>query len=209
MQANGERTVGMRIVRLVLQSNQNLERTEIAKKESGMKTKNVQAGLETQAIEALKAVLGQVSVIKLKDVCCGSSCRDGGLEILVHAEVFGHSHTLACKVKTPRNTDQVRTALRNVHKTAADHGGNATPVLIAPYLSPEAQELCKEARAGFLDLEGNARIVLGEVFIGKRSLPCRNADRPAALPPHASTHLTNTGALRHGPIPGAEMAMIA
>jgi hypothetical protein len=52
-----------------------------------------------------------------------------------------------------------------------------TPVLIAPYLSPEAQTLCKERDAGFLDLEGNARLSPGEVFIGKRSM---NVHRPAA-----------------------------
>jgi len=40
-----------------------------------------------------------------------------------------------------------------------------TPIFIAPYLSPEAQTLCREHEVGFLDLEGNARLVFDGVFI--------------------------------------------
>jgi hypothetical protein len=40
--------------------------------------------------------------------------------------------------------------------------------LIAPYLSPESQALCREQGVGFLDFEGNARLVFDGVFVERR-----------------------------------------
>ncbi len=74
----------------------------------------------------------------------------------------------------------------SLQRTAQDFNADATPVLIAPHLSPEAQALCKETRVAFLDLEGNARLFVGEVFIVMRSLPCLTAERLAAPLPHVA-----------------------
>jgi hypothetical protein len=60
--------------------------------------------------------------------------------------------------------------LRGVARIKRD----ATPIFIAPYLSPEAQALCQEHSVGFLDLEGNARIAFDGVFI-ERLVPTRPA----------------------------------
>ena len=129
-----------------------------------MKTNNSMDDLEARATEALRALLGEVSVIKLKGIR-----HEGKGAVLAHVDVLGHSHTLACEVKTNAGPENLRSTLRELHDDAA-HFRDAVPVLIAPYLSPEAQALCKENKAGFLDLEGNARLALGEVFIGKRAL---------------------------------------
>jgi hypothetical protein len=77
----------------------------------------------------------------------------------------------------------VRSALNELRQGAARLPGDATPVIIAPYLSPESQALCKESQAGFLDLEGNARLALGEVFIVKRTLPYQNPSAHRATAP--------------------------
>jgi hypothetical protein len=53
--------------------------------------------------------------------------------------------------------------------------GDATPVLIAPFLSSQAQALCREESVSFLDLEGTVRLVLDGIFV-ERSV----ASRPAA-----------------------------
>ena len=133
-----------------------------------MKAKSSMDELELRATEALRALLGQVSVIKLKDIR-----RESKGSVLAHVEVLGHSHTLACEVHSNAQPENLRNALRQMRNDAAHRTGAAIPVLIAPYLSPEAQTLCKESHAGFLDLEGNARLAMGEVFIGKRALTPR------------------------------------
>lgn len=133
-----------------------------------MKTDRTATEFEVRAAEALKALLQQVSAIKLKEMKHEARGRAG--EIVARINVYGHSHTLACEVNCDTRPSKVRASLKKLQICAAHFAGDATPVFIAPYLSPEAQALCKQSRAGFLDLEGNARLTLGEVFIGKRSL---------------------------------------
>ncbi len=125
--------------------------------------------LEARAAEALRELLEQVSTIKVRDLRRASKAPGRG--IVAHIEVLGHTHTLACKVEASGELCQVSAALAEMDAHTAHLGADATPVLIAPYLSPEAQSLCKESHAGFLDLEGNARLMIDEVFIAKRSLP--------------------------------------
>ena len=129
--------------------------------------------LGTRAMEALKAVLHQVSTIELKGMEIIPPQAGRPADFQVQIGVLGHDHTLTCKVTDSGDTRVVRKALRELHELAEKSSGNTTPVFIAPYLSPEARALCTETKTGFVDLQDNARLVLGEVFIGKRSLPRR------------------------------------
>jgi hypothetical protein len=138
--------------------------------------------LELRAIEALRALLGQVSVIKLKEIR-----REPHGPMLARVDVLGHSHTLACDIEPNGQPDTLRAHLRELHDGARQCDSAATPVLIAPYLSPEAQAVCKECSAGFLDLQGNARLALGEFFIGKRALTSRTPHRSSNRTASANT----------------------
>ncbi len=154
-----------------------------------MKTSDAKHHLELRAAAALKAVLGEVSTIKVKEIRRASP--EHGLTAYV--DVCGHGHTLACDVQIDGQPGCVRSALEELHNSAGCGNADAMPVIIAPYLSPEAQALCKEHKTGFIDLEGNARLSLGEVFIVKRTLPNRSAAWPAGHNnagkfPVASTH---------------------
>lgn len=140
-----------------------------------MKLEKATNDLETRAAEALKAVLGQVSSLKLKEMWRGSQDYGHGGEILAHVDVFGRPHILACEVKTHCAPAHLKAALRELQTHAAQRTSDATPVLIAPYLSPQAQALCKESHADYLDLAGNARLTVGEIFIGTRSMPHRKS----------------------------------
>jgi hypothetical protein len=126
--------------------------------------------LEARAAEALKSLLEQVSAVKLKEMKRESPTRGDAPEIVAHIDIYGHSHTLACEVNGDTRPSKVRASIKKLQDCAAHLAGETTLVLIAPYLSPEAQALCKQSHAGFLDLEGNARLSVGEVFIGKRSM---------------------------------------
>jgi hypothetical protein len=134
-----------------------------------MKAMRTHSELGTRATEALRALLGQVSTIELKGM---EMTPDAGreLDLMVRIRVLGHSHTLACRVTASIEPRAVRKALRELKENAAQISGGATPVFIAPYLSPEAQAMCVESKTGYVDLEDNARLMLGEVFIAKRSL---------------------------------------
>ncbi len=151
-----------------------------------MKMTEARVEMNFRAAEALKSVLSEVSTLKLKEIRCASAASGRQTGFVARVDVLGHSHTLACAVKADAHPGNLLAALRELHESAARVAGDATPVLIATYLSPEAQALCNESHAAFLDLEGNARIAIGEVFIGKRTFAHRNCGQPLSLATRAS-----------------------
>ncbi len=128
--------------------------------------------LKVRAADALKSFLGQVSTIRVNQITlepCSNRCT---CDLLASIDVLGHPHTLACSV-TPHGRS--RLALHALEELWKQPYLPATwmPLLIAPHLSPDMQTLCKQNKIGFLDFDGNARLVLDEVFIVKRTMPPR------------------------------------
>lgn len=121
--------------------------------------------IETKAAEALKGILGQVPAIKLKGMDREPQDSHGQVDILARLSISGRRHTLACEVKSNGQPRHVRPALLQLRNYVEHLGGNATAVLIAPSLSPQAQGLCREQGVSFLDLEGNVRLVFDSVFV--------------------------------------------
>jgi Transcriptional regulator, AbiEi antitoxin, Type IV TA system len=121
--------------------------------------------LEDRAAEFLENLIQQVPAIKVKKVEVETESVDRGVDILVQLNVAGHPHTLVCEVKANGQPRYVREGLLQLRNYIAHFGGAATPIFIAPYLSPEAQAMCREQGVSFLDLEGNARLVFDSVFI--------------------------------------------
>ena len=133
-----------------------------------MKMKEFKAELNRCAACALTTVLSGVSTLKLKAIRCESTTHRSHWRIVADVDVLGRPHVLACEVKTEGQPMVLRETLEHFHDGAAELEANVTRVLIAPYLSPQAQALCKQNHAAYLDLVGNARIELGEVFIRQR-----------------------------------------
>src|ERR1700733_4232579 len=128
--------------------------------------------LETRATEALAALLRRISAIKLLEIKRESWPRDHfsgatarripaqptlvrpnpappnlahriqAHRILAQIDIYGHRHTLACEVCSDGDPVRLREAFHENQRVAKPILSDATPVLIAPYLSPEAQELC-------------------------------------------------------------------
>ncbi len=121
--------------------------------------------LEIRASEALRALLAQVSIIEDQSVELEHVFATHEVDVLAHVTVSGCRWTLVCEVKSNGQPRYVRTALLQLRNNVAHHGPDATPVLIAPYLSPEAQALCRDQAVGFLDFEGNAHLAFDGVFI--------------------------------------------
>ena len=138
--------------------------------------------LENEAIEALRQTLEQISVVHIKEIKSESHRHRGDRTIIAHVEIYGHPHRLICKVVRECSPAELQHTFVELRKLHARFPGENAPVLIAPSLSEEAQSLCRDSNTGFLDLEGNARIYLDEVFIVKRSLTHHKT-----LPPPAET----------------------
>jgi hypothetical protein len=138
-----------------------------------MKVTRTPNEMEAKAAEALNALLHQVSSIKTRDIKFQPARRKS--DILADIDVLGRSHKLVCNVADGQ-PDDVKRALQKLRTCADGKKSDATTVLIAPYLSPQDREMCAKNRIGFVDLEGNARLTVDEIFIGKRSV--RNVSAP-------------------------------
>jgi hypothetical protein len=130
-----------------------------------MKSHETMKEMEEKAARALNALIGQVPAIQIEKVEVEAMADNRHVDILARITVSDQPHMLVCEVKADGQPRHVRAALLQLRNYAAHFGKDATPIFIAPYLSPEAQALCKENNVGFLDLEGNARITFRNVFI--------------------------------------------
>ncbi len=139
-----------------------------------MRVVNSMQVARNRAAEALKSVLTQVSQIKLKSIETNlpgpDLDPDLNIDILAQVDVCGRRQTLACKVDATGHADHILVALKQFSALAKTLHDRVTPVMIAPRLTEEAMALCRAAKIGCLDFEGNARLELGEVFIVRRML---------------------------------------
>jgi len=132
--------------------------------------------LENRAAGALRALLSQVPAIELQDIQLEQQTADREIDILAHIVVAGRSPSIVCEVIASGQPRHVRIALLQLRSYIDHIEAGAIPFLIAPYLSPEAQALCREQGIGFLDFEGNARLAFDGVFIERQV-----ASKPAAV----------------------------
>jgi hypothetical protein len=144
-----------------------------------MRVVDSEKSAKSRAVDALKAALHQVSTIKLRSIEFDLPDPDLNIDFQAHVDVWGHCHLLVCKFEDSGHPVHIRAAIRELQESADRLAGNATKVLIAPRVSAQAQALCEESRTGFLDLDGNARLSLGEAFIVKRRL-AKSAHNPVA-----------------------------
>jgi hypothetical protein len=133
----------------------------------------------SRAAEALKAVLHQVSQVRLRDIELPNP--DLKIDIVARIDVHGRRRTLICGVRASGRPEHILVAIDQLQSFASQFDGVATPLIIAPHLTDQAKALCGENRTGFLDFNGNARIDLGEVFIFRRMLPQSDRSHAASL----------------------------
>ncbi len=123
--------------------------------------------IEENAVEALKALLQQVPAVKLvgiekQDIPLDRSNRFLG----THRDVRrGDIHWFA-KLNLPAS--HATSGWPHLSCATTLHVTNRMLLVlsfIAPYLSSEAQTLCRKEALGFLDFEGNVRLLFDSVFI--------------------------------------------
>src|SRR5437899_5193675 len=110
--------------------------------------------VERQAADTLRLLLKKVPAIRLLDIEHETLQPGFEVDILARIDVSGARHVLVCEVKSSGQPRHVRMALLQLRNYMTHQAQDATPVFIAPYLTPEAQALCREQDVGFIDFEG-------------------------------------------------------
>lgn len=130
---------------------------------------------EARAGEALRRVLERVPSLEIEGIDAEVVSGEWQPDLIVRLVVDGRRHLLICEYKSNGQPRYARPALLELRNYVAQVASAATPIFIAPYISPAVRLMCEEKGVGYLDLEGNARIAFGGVFI-ERAV----ADKPAA-----------------------------
>jgi hypothetical protein len=130
---------------------------------------------EARASQALRGLLEKVPILQVEDIKAEAVSGDWEPDLVVRLLVDGRQHLLICEYKSNGQPRYARAALLELWNYVAQRAPEATPVFIAPYISPAVRQLCEEKGVGYLDLEGNARISFGGVFIERMV-----ADKPVA-----------------------------
>lgn len=130
---------------------------------------------EARAGEALRRLLEKIPILQIEGIEAEAVSSDWEPDLIARLSVDGREHLLICEYKSNGQPRYARSALLELRNYVAQRAPQATPVFIAPYISPTVRQLCEEKGVGYLDLEGNARIAFDGVFIERMV-----ADKPAA-----------------------------
>jgi hypothetical protein len=138
-----------------------------------------------QVLGALKGMFEEFSAVKVKDIRLKSPGPHRRKDILVQVDVYGHNHGLVFRMGSKSDPSHIRLALTELQDDVHRFDKELTPIFVAPSLTAEAQSICRASHANFLDLEGNAFLVLDEAFFAKRSAPRRLPPRVSELGRHS------------------------
>jgi len=131
---------------------------------------------ESLVLQPLSKLLAQVPAIRGVEPALSRAWDASGIDALVGLQLEERLQPLACAVLANGQPRYVRLALWELTLAIQRDCPDAIPLLIAPFLSPASQTLCKEHKVAFLDQQGNARLVFDGVFIERVA-----AGKPASV----------------------------
>lgn len=138
-------------------------------------------GLSRDAADRLSSLLGQVPGLRVGKARAGKPADTLGVDFALTAAVAGGERfELLVECKSSGQPRHARPAILKLRESARKVGKLAAPVFVAPILSGQVRDLCRESNVSFLDLEGNARLAFGSVFI-ERLVTSRLPSAPRPL----------------------------
>lgn len=135
---------------------------------------------DDRPVAALRQLLERHPALRIESIEPSAACGPWKPSLVVSLRVDGRRHLLVCEYKPSGQPRYARPALLELVDYIRQHAPGGVPVFIAPYLSPAVKQLCEEKGVGYLDLEGNARIAFGAVFL-ERVVPSKPAAEQRGL----------------------------
>ena len=121
--------------------------------------------LEIHSRDALRSLLSKVPILEIKSLKSMPPSKGWTPDFIIEINASGKSRPLVCEVKANGQPRFINAAILQLRDYVSEQRPEATPIVVAPYLSPVARQLCREKGVGYLDLEGNAWISFDGVFI--------------------------------------------
>ncbi len=126
--------------------------------------------IQEQAVVAIRACLEEVPFIHVKRVRENQRQGNAEADILLDLQAQdGASWQIVVEVKANGQPRLARDAVNQLLRCRSAFP-EAYGVFMAPYVSPEAAEICANDGVGHLDLAGNCRLSFGQVFIRREGI---------------------------------------
>jgi hypothetical protein len=124
--------------------------------------------IEQKAKKALLECLKEIPFVRVHVVKNGRRHERGGFSVEIES-----GQSPARLVVEAKNIGQPRVVREAVNQWLRYKATcpEAYAVFVAPYISPQAAEICAKEGIGYLDLAGNCRLCFGQVYISKEGKP--------------------------------------
>ena len=121
--------------------------------------------LEQKGAAELERLLKRIPHLQLKSFKTHTMDQAERFDLEVKLTLDGVQHMLIVEMKTSGQPRYAREAILQLKSSASHSQPPATPILIAPFLTPATRDLCTQEGISYVDLEGNARLAFGSVYI--------------------------------------------
>ena len=126
--------------------------------------------LENMAAEAMRASLAKVPFLRIEEIKKEPYSGDGKPDFLVKLALPEGERYLVVEVRTNGQPRLAREAVNQLLRYR-DLFPEAYGVFMAPYITPNAAEICTKEDIGYMDLAGNCRLSFGQVYIEHEGEP--------------------------------------
>lgn len=131
--------------------------------------KQGERSVERRAIPALEELLASVPGLEIDHLeRDGRTTKDSRPDLVAELKYAGKPLILIAEVKANGQPKAVRDAAHQVRRQASEIDGDVVPMIIVPFLSEQAQQVCRDEKVAYLDLMGNCRLVFDTVFVERR-----------------------------------------
>lgn len=125
--------------------------------------------VERQAARVLEGLLREIPALELGHIEReATSNSDHRFDILAEASCGGKPLRIVVEVKRNGQPRVMRDAARQLQHYVANQNFRSVPIVMAPYLSEQAREACKDEGVGYVDFQGNAHIAFDTIYIDRQ-----------------------------------------
>lgn len=130
-----------------------------------------------KAEDAIRACFASIPFVRINQVLGESEAKNLGPDFWIKLGVPYGEQDLIAEVKNSGEPRYVREAAGQILKYRYSAPPGSYGILIAPFISPRAAEICAEEKIGFIDLSGNCHISFGQIYIEKKGQPNSFAEK--------------------------------
>jgi hypothetical protein len=143
-----------------------------------MKTDHA-VNVERQAARVIEDFLARLPNSHIDHIEREPISGDATIDVAVESHIAGRPLTIIVEVKSSGQPRHIRQAAEQLRRYMRNHKAHVVPIVMAPYLSPQARDAARSEQVGYLDFMGNAFIAAEGIYIEREVAGQPEAERRA------------------------------